>query len=74
MNRLSISASALLRFAHLISNQFEQLGTGMFMTAIFCNISASFIGGVTGIKESTSQINFRNKVKTSFNFSPLAII
>jgi hypothetical protein len=51
---ISNSASALLRFAHFTSNKFDQLGTGMFMTAIFCNISATFIGGVVSLNESNN--------------------
>uniref|UniRef100_A0A914HKG1 Gustatory receptor n=1 Tax=Globodera rostochiensis TaxID=31243 RepID=A0A914HKG1_GLORO len=43
LSGLANAMPPMLRFAHLTSNKLENLGMGIFMTAVFCNISASFI-------------------------------
>lgn len=57
LHHLSNSASSLLRFAHMTSNMLEQMGMGMFMTAIFCNLSANFIVGGGGSSNGDSLLS-----------------
>ncbi|KAL3080565.1 hypothetical protein niasHS_013759 [Heterodera schachtii] len=48
----------LLRFAHFTSNKLEQLGMNIFMTAVFCSISASFISSGGGGGPKNEPINW----------------
>ncbi|KAL3095641.1 hypothetical protein niasHT_029144 [Heterodera trifolii] len=58
LTELSNAIYPLLRFAHFTSNKLEQLGMNIFMTAIFCSISASFISSGGGGGPKNEPINW----------------